>query len=95
MACPPLIADLCYNAGYDVQLLKETAARYRIKLPKLSTHCLMIQYSDFISFGSKRDAYPKLEAACAHFGIPAGKHRALADANAVRQVLLHLAALAK
>jgi DNA polymerase III subunit epsilon len=84
---------IIYNAGYDIQLLKETAARYSIQFPKIHTHCLMMQYTDYIYSGNKRGDYPKLEVASAHFQISPGNHRALADANAARQVVLRLASL--
>lgn len=84
---------IIYNAGYDIQLLKETAERYSIQFPKLHTHCLMIQYSEHIRSGKKRENYPKLELACTHFQISSGNHRALADADAARQVVLRLASL--
>lgn len=84
---------IIYNAGYDIQLFIATALRHGIQFPKLSTHCLMIQFTEYIRSGKKREDYPKLEVACSYFQISPGNHRALADADAARQIVLHLSSL--
>lgn len=86
-----------YNSAYDVRLLRQTAARYNLEMPSVVSHCLMKQYAAF--YGEIRPAAKpdvqylpkKLEQACEHLSIPAGGHRALADAEAARQVLLAMA----
>lgn len=81
-----------FNAGYDLPLLTQTAARYGIILPWLQTCCLMIRATDFLTGGkAQRENYSTFDATCAHFGLTTGKHRALEDAQAARQVFLHLA----
>lgn len=35
---------IMYNVAFDIPLLAQTAARYQIALPRLKSHCLMIQY---------------------------------------------------
>jgi len=86
---------IIYHAAYDVPMLTQTAACYGITLPRLRSHCLMIQYLKYVtgsqSSGTQRDSYRSLDSACQHFGISVGGHRALPDAQAAREVLLHLA----
>src|SRR5947207_13913645 len=87
---------IIFNAGYDVPMLKQTAVRHQITLPRLRSHCLMVQYFEYVRSksenGNHRENYHSLDVACQQFGIPKGGHRALADAQAAREVLLHLAA---
>lgn len=83
-----------YNAAFDIPLLTQTAARYQITLPRWKSHCLMIRYLEYAMAdkpGKNRESYHSLEAACQHFGIAVGGHRALSDAQAARAVLLRLA----
>jgi DNA polymerase-3 subunit epsilon len=86
---------IIFNAGYDIPMLKQTAARYGITLPRLRSHCLMIQYFEYATGprrrGNRQENYHRLDAACQHFNIPIGGHRALPDAQAAREVLLRLA----
>jgi DNA polymerase-3 subunit epsilon len=86
---------IIYNAAFDIPLLAQTAARYQIILPRLKSHCLMIQYLAYVAGaqnnGNLRESYRSLEAACHHFGVAVGGHRALSDAQAARAVLCHLA----
>jgi DNA polymerase III epsilon subunit-like protein len=64
-------------------------------MPPLITHCLMKQYAQYhgeLAVGSKDQFRSrKLDQACEAFGITPGGHRALADAEASRQVLLAMA----
>ena len=86
---------IIFNAKFDIPMLRQTAARYGIALPRLRSHCLMIQYFDYATgerrSGYQRENYHKLDAACQHFTIPMGGHRALPDAQAAREVVLRLA----
>lgn len=89
---------IIYNATFDIPFLMQTAARYRIRLPRLKSHCLMIQYLRYITAlqqqqEENRPNSHSLDMACAHFGIPVGGHRALSDAQAARNVLRSLAGL--
>lgn len=93
---PHLDRDIIiFNARFDIPMLKQTAARYGIALPRLQSHCLMIQYFEYVTgarrSGNQRENYYSLDTACQHFNIPIGGHRALPDAQAAREVLLHLA----
>jgi DNA polymerase III epsilon subunit-like protein len=98
----PLLADhplAIYNAEFDVQQLRQTARRYGLVLPKfVSVHCVMLLYSEYVGERHWRYTsqyrYQKLSTACENFGIeqPAA-HRALADAQAAREVMLAMAAL--
>lgn len=85
---------IIYNAAFDIPLLAQTAARYQIALPRLKSHCLMIQYLGYAvgaqQCGNQQESYHSLEAACNHFGIAVGGHRALSDAQAAREVLCRM-----
>lgn len=86
-----------FNSQFDIRLLRQTAARYGFDMPHIVSHCLMKQFAQF--YGEIRPAAKpeiqylpkKLDQACEHFNIPVGGHRALADAEAARQVLLAMA----
>ncbi|BCL79672.1 DNA polymerase III subunit epsilon [Ktedonobacteria bacterium brp13] len=86
---------IIYNAAFDISLLTQTATRYQMTLPRLKSHCLMIQYLAYVAGaqtnGKSRESYHSLETACHQFGVVAGGHRALSDAQAAREVLCHLA----
>jgi DNA polymerase III subunit epsilon len=86
---------IIYNAAFDIPLLAQTAARYHIALPRLKSHCLMIQYLVYVmgiqNTENSRESYHSLEMACHHFCIAVGGHRALSDAQAARELLCHLA----
>ena len=78
-----------YNAAYDVPMLAYGALRYGLRMARPNAHCLMCWYTEH-SVGAM-GSYQGLETACRAFGIEPGTHRALSDAEAARQVLLHLA----
>ncbi len=86
---------IIYNAAFDIPLLAQTAERYQMTLPRLKSHCLMIQYLTHVAGVQKnespRESYRSLETACHHFGVAVGGHRALSDAQAAREVVCHLA----
>ncbi|QBD82847.1 3'-5' exonuclease [Ktedonosporobacter rubrisoli] len=79
-----------YNAAYDIPMLAYGALRYRLRMSRPDAHCLMCQYTEY-RVGSE-GSYQRLEVACRDFGIEKSTHRALADAQATRHVLLCLAA---
>jgi DNA polymerase-3 subunit epsilon len=79
-----------YNAAFDVPMLAYNALRYRKRMERPQAHCLMNAYSDYLEPGR---SFLSLNTACDNFEIHPGGHRALADAQAARQVLLAMAAL--
>jgi DNA polymerase III epsilon subunit-like protein len=95
----PLLREgtlVIYNSAFDTLLLEQSARQYGLDMPKMITHCLMRRYAEFhglVKQGVSDLVFvpQKLEAACEHFGLPAGGHDALADAEASRQVLLAMA----
>ena len=90
--CPYLSRPLIiYNAAYDVPMLAYGALRYGLRMARPDAHCLMCRYTEY-SVGAT-GSYQSLQMACQAFGIEAGNHRALSDAQATRQVLLHLATM--
>jgi DNA polymerase-3 subunit epsilon len=85
-----------YNSAFDVRLLEQSAKQYNLTIPRLTTHCLMRQYAAFhglVKQGINELVFvpQKLESACEYFGLPAGGHNALADAEATRWVLMAMA----
>ncbi len=80
-----------YNTAYDIPMLAYGALRYGLHMSRPDAHCLMCRYTEY-RVGST-GSYQRLETACREFGIEIGTHRALTDAQATRQVLLHLATL--
>jgi DNA polymerase-3 subunit epsilon len=95
----PLLRDcivIVYNSAFDTRLIEQTAKVHNLTMPRLTTHCMMREYARFhglVKQGISDLVFvpQKLEAACEHFGKPAGGHNALADAEATRQVLLAMA----
>jgi DNA polymerase III epsilon subunit-like protein len=89
----PLLARplVVYNAAFDIPMLAYQAISYDIRMARPQAHCLMIRYADY-SMDHYRLGYT-LQDACKHFDIEPGVHRALADAQAARKVLLALASL--
>lgn len=85
-----------YNAQFDLKMIDQCrrAAGLRDGLDPALAYCAMLQYSAFDGTPGK---YPgsmkwhKLERAAERFGITPGTHRALADAEACRQVVLAMA----
>lgn len=93
----PLLASyelLIYNAEYDEKMLHQTAKRYKLEMPKLVTHCLMLQYSAYVGEESYRGGYKyqSLASACSDLKIKQnGAHRALGDAQMALEILKKLA----
>lgn len=85
-----------YGAGFDVKMLRQTAAAWSLPEPIPSAFCAMIAYAEFHGERSPWGdwKWQKLEAAARQckIGIPALQlHRALADTEVLRQVFLHMA----
>lgn len=81
-------AALIYNAAYDLRLLRQSAARHGLALPRFAAECVMLRYAEY--WGEPgRDGYrwQRLEAARARHGIPGGAHRARDDGRAVLDLL--------
>lgn len=82
-----------YNAQYDTAVLRNEGTRIGAQI-EIHFNCAMLAYSDFDGtlgkFGTPK--WWRLEDACRRFGIEPGVHRALADAEATRQLVLAMAA---
>jgi len=84
-----------YNLQYDQPMLEQCNAE--CGLPSLDQvdrwHCAMLAYSAFDGeigrFGSLK--WHKLDRAADHFDIPQGGHRAFADADTARKVVMAMA----
>jgi len=71
-----------YNAEFDRRLMAQTAGRYGLELPATDWRCIMLAYAR----GRRRI---RLSQACRSEGIPVSHaHRALADAEMARELLL-------
>lgn len=101
----PIIAPLLgnhrvviYNAQYDLKIIDQCcrAAGFETMQPAIAD-CAMLEYSAFDGTAGKYGSlkWHKLDAAAARFGIDPGGHRALADAEVCRQVVLAMAAAAR
>lgn len=84
-----------YGAGFDVKMIRQTADAWRLRTPVPGAFCAMLAYAEF---NGQRAAWgqwkwQKLDAAAGQCGIPlpAQRHRALADAQLMRLVFLHMA----
>lgn len=83
-----------YNSAFDVAVLETTASASGLNLPKMQTHCLMWMYATFYGEllpGSSQYRNKKLSEACDELLVVPGHHRALADAEAARRVLVAMA----
>jgi DNA polymerase-3 subunit epsilon len=94
----PILRDrpiLIYNSMFDLRLLRQTTARYNLEMPEVKAHDVMKVYALYHGEKTRESdinyAAKKLEVACETFGIQPGTHRALADAEATRQVLIAMA----
>ena len=80
-----------YNADYDTDVIRECCGRDGLQAPLALWDCAMKSYSAFIGERSthSRGGYRwfKLDQAARSCGIVPGTHRALADAEACRQVV--------
>lgn len=81
-----------YNAEYDVPIVNHAFARIGVDLA-ISGSCAMLEFAKFMGVPGYRGDWKwhRLDAAAAHFCIPPGGHRALADAEACRRVVLAMA----
>jgi DNA polymerase III subunit epsilon len=86
-----------YNADYDQRVISMVCRSAGLKLPLSNWDCAMKAFASFRGEPSpyRREGYRwfKLDEAAQYFGIAPGGHRAAADAEACRQVVMALAAL--
>jgi DNA polymerase III subunit epsilon len=87
-----------YNASYDLGVISACCRKCGTHIPLSRWECAMQQYAAYVGEPSwhARGGYRwfKLDQAAHAFGIAPGGHRALADAQVCRKVVLGLAALA-
>lgn len=82
-----------FNAEYDRNIISHANERtghdYRI-----TGECAMLEFARFMGVPGFKGQFKwhRLDIAAAHFGIPPGGHRALADAETARKVVLAMAA---
>lgn len=100
----PAVAELLrarpivvYNAAFDRRMIAGCCSKSGFPEEERDWHCAMLHYARFA--GDRSDhhrnkfRFHKLGDALATFGLPAGSHRALADAMACRNLVLALANL--
>jgi DNA polymerase-3 subunit epsilon len=85
-----------YNAPFDSGMVTTNCQRNGLVIPSAQWHCAMRKYSDFASPAPSRPGrgqprWYKLDAAAAAFGVAPGGHRALADADVCRRVVVGMA----
>lgn len=84
-----------YNADFDMRLLRQSAARYKFRVPALDTFCVMRLFSAYYGDYNKKTQdyrWKTLEFAGDHFDITLpNSHRALDDCRLTRAVLHHMA----
>ncbi|HEX8853550.1 MAG TPA: 3'-5' exonuclease [Pyrinomonadaceae bacterium] len=82
----PLVAGkllVAYNAAFDRRALAATLSRYRQSSAERGWRCALQLVKQRV--GSKKNL--TLEAACAHFGLEGGTHRAADDVLATYRLL--------
>ena len=85
---------IVYNAAYDGEIVNQCCRQGGLNTFNTSGWlCAMLAYSDFDGTLDKygKPKWHKLDAAAARFGIHPGGHRACADANTARLVVLAMA----
>lgn len=81
-----------YNASYDTRILRQCCGALALAMPRFRDECAMRRYAEFAGMRERSGfRWHKLDAAAHRFGIPPGGHRALADAETCRQVVLGMA----
>lgn len=82
-----------YNVGFDRPIIEARTTQHGATVPARDWQCAMLAWADFRGepgrYGSYR--WHKLEEVMASLGLPPGGHRALGDALACREVVLHMA----
>jgi DNA polymerase III epsilon subunit-like protein len=83
-----------YNVGFDRTIVRQCCERIGMVFPQATWHCAMKAYAAYRQEQARgRSGYRwhSLPAAAGAFGLPAGGHRALADAEVCRRVVLAMA----
>jgi DNA polymerase III subunit epsilon len=89
---------VAYNARFDRRIVAQCCARHRLPDRFQAWECAMLAYAAFAGggeLGAGGHRWPRLECAAAAFGVPAGAHRAAADAAACRAVVEGIAGVAR
>ncbi|HEV3468680.1 MAG TPA: 3'-5' exonuclease [Pyrinomonadaceae bacterium] len=74
---------VAYNAAFDRRALAATCSRYRLDSPERGWRCAMQLVKSVV--GTRKNL--TLDAACAHFGVEGGSHRAARDVAAACRLL--------
>ena len=83
-----------YNAPFDRRIVAQCCGRHRLADPFRSWQCAMRAYAEFRATGRLTGGgyrWHKLGDAAAYFGAAPGGHRAAADAQACRAVVIGMA----
>jgi DNA polymerase III epsilon subunit-like protein len=91
---------LCiYNGEYDTGIIRQVCRAEKLPDPVGSWQCALLAYADFAGVPGKRPGefrWHKLADACKAMGVDlVGAHRARADAEATRRLVLAMAGNAK
>lgn len=85
-----------YNAPFDSGMVTTNCQRIGLPIPVAHWHCAMRQYASYAGPAAARPGrgtgrFCKLDLAAAAFNIAPGGHRALADADVCRRVVVGMA----
>lgn len=83
-----------FNAAYDQKMIRQCCSQFGLISPSCIWECAMLAFAEYV--GERSDwgrgyRWHKLETAATAFGIEPGGHRARADAEACRKVVLRMA----
>ncbi len=93
----PVLAEreiVVYNVGFDRSMVRQCCERIGAVVPRAEWHCAMKAYAAYRQErvrGRPGFRWHSLPVAAASFGLRPGGHRALADAEVCRQVVLAMA----
>ncbi|HEV2072261.1 MAG TPA: 3'-5' exonuclease [Thermomicrobiales bacterium] len=85
---------IVFNAAYDQKMIRQCCSHFRLMPPSCAWECAMLAYAEYVGERSEWGRgyrWHRLEKAATAFGIVPGGHRARADAEACRQVVLRMA----
>lgn len=95
----PVLLDreiVVYNVGFDRTMVRQCCDRIGALIPRAGWHCAMKAYAAYRQErvrGRPGYRWHSLPVAAASFGLSPGGHRALADAQVCRRVVLAMAEL--
>jgi DNA polymerase III epsilon subunit-like protein len=93
----PILLDreiVVYNVGFDRTVVRQCCERIGTIVPRATWHCAMKAYAAYRQErvrGRPGFRWHSLPVAAASFGLTPGGHRALADADVCRRVVLSMA----